>query len=146
MPSAPLSRSPSPNPTAPAPHPPKVSHPPPLYYLPAVLTPSQSSFLERRKKQIASRIDEERSEWEEQRKKGLDGVREMKQRAAEAALELKAQKEREKEAMIPEDGATTPQRPPTNGDGDPKDIVPEEKEAEEPPAAPMDTDDDALEY
>lgn len=58
---------------------PKSSHPPALYYLPKVLTPSQEAFLGKRRKLAERRIAEEKAEWDSERRKGLEEVRNLKE-------------------------------------------------------------------
>lgn len=58
---------------------PKSSHPPALYYLPKILTPSQEAFIAKRRKVAEQRVAEEKAEWDSERRKGLDEVRALKE-------------------------------------------------------------------
>jgi hypothetical protein len=75
---------------------PKPSHPPPLYYLPKILTPSQEEFIARRRKRAEQRVAEEKEEWEAERHKGLGEVRALKE-ASEAARAQAGEAQREVE-------------------------------------------------
>jgi hypothetical protein len=137
IPSPPPSRSPSPTPSKLPSLQPPTGRPPPIYYLPTILTKSQSVFLERRKKQLAVQVDEERSEWETKRKQGLDEVRTMRTKAEEAAATLerrgdKGPGENENETMA--DGDVKTPSGTHNGDA-----ISEDREDRS--AVPMETDD-----
>ncbi|KAI0800452.1 hypothetical protein C8Q74DRAFT_1236652 [Fomes fomentarius] len=70
---------PSANPLAPPPR----SRPPPLYYLPAKLLPSQEAFLQRRKAEVKEAADREWEEFREERSAGLEEITQLRQRVAE---------------------------------------------------------------
>ncbi|KAF9513102.1 hypothetical protein BS47DRAFT_1276727, partial [Hydnum rufescens UP504] len=75
-------RSPSPPLSSTLPHPPATSHPPALYYLPKTLTPSQELFIAQRRKQAGTRVREEKEEWDGERQKGIEAVRELREKSA----------------------------------------------------------------
>lgn len=67
------------NPLAPPPR----THPPPLYYLPAVLLPNQVAFLERRKQEVKEAAETEWQDWLTQRKEGYAEVDQLRARIEE---------------------------------------------------------------
>jgi len=73
------STPPSANPLAPPPR----SHPPPLFFLPAVLTPAQEAFLSRRKAEVAEAAEREWNFFVEEKKTGIDDVHQLRQRVAD---------------------------------------------------------------
>jgi len=70
---------PSTNPLAPIPR----SHPPPLCYLPAVLTPAQEAFILRRKAEVIEAAEQEWNLFHEERTAGIDEISRTRQRVAE---------------------------------------------------------------
>ncbi|KIJ51372.1 hypothetical protein M422DRAFT_203525 [Sphaerobolus stellatus SS14] len=73
------SSTPSVNPLAPPPR----THPPPLYYLPAALLPSQAAFLQKRKAEVKEASEKEWQDWLNQRKEGYDEVDKLRARVEE---------------------------------------------------------------
>jgi len=69
--------------------PPSRSHPPPLYYLPAVLTPAQEAFLNKRKAVVKEATEKEWSSFVEERKQGIEEIETLRKRVAEAEAEKK---------------------------------------------------------
>ncbi|KAK7691520.1 hypothetical protein QCA50_004919 [Cerrena zonata] len=59
------------------------SHPPPLYYLPAILTPAQEAFLKRRKAQVEEAAEKEWTDFKQERQTGVDELTTLRQRVAE---------------------------------------------------------------
>ncbi|KDQ20114.1 hypothetical protein BOTBODRAFT_41346 [Botryobasidium botryosum FD-172 SS1] len=62
---------------------PSSANVPPLYYLPAILTPSQKSFLERKRTEAEDRVQKEKDEWEGEKTKGLEEVKELRKKVAQ---------------------------------------------------------------
>ncbi|KAI0827581.1 hypothetical protein BC628DRAFT_1317919 [Trametes gibbosa] len=71
--------SPSKNPLAPAPR----MRPPPLYYLPAKLLPSQEGFLRRRKAEVTEAAEKEWEAFRIERSTGVESILKLRQRVAE---------------------------------------------------------------
>ncbi|TFK50780.1 hypothetical protein OE88DRAFT_1659846 [Heliocybe sulcata] len=83
---------------------PARSHPPPIYYLPTILTPAQEAFLDRRKTQVKEAAEQEWAAYKEERQKGVDEIAELRRRVAEQEARQRAQKEVEKDVeMEPSD-------------------------------------------
>ncbi|KAI0250042.1 hypothetical protein BJV78DRAFT_1128668 [Lactifluus subvellereus] len=59
------------------------SHPPPLYYLPAVLTPSQEAFIAKRKAEAAETAEKEWSAFLGERDTTINEIRELRQRVVD---------------------------------------------------------------
>lgn len=71
------------------------SHPPPLYYLPAILTPSQNAFLDKRKTEVSKAADQEWEAFAAERAAGIVEIERLRQKVAQEAEELrKAQAEK----------------------------------------------------
>jgi len=136
---------------------PARTHPPPLYYLPAILTPVQESFLERRKAEVADAAEKEWHAFKEDRERGVAEIEQFRQRVAEAEVRRKAEKSQEEEQM--ETDAAAPLSP--SKDDVPNDASkkgpemdvdepggPEQKESAEAenPASMQADGDDAVEY
>lgn len=97
---------------------PARAHPPPLYYLPAILTPAQESFIDRRKAE-ASRFspflnllllnsdpiqvhEAAEKEWQlfrEERETGIGEINQLRQRVAEEEARRKTEKISDKDEM-----------------------------------------------
>ncbi|KAJ7043507.1 hypothetical protein C8F04DRAFT_1175317 [Mycena alexandri] len=94
-------------------------HPPPLYYLPAVLTPAQESYIRRRKaqvcpvhlgnldsmltgEQVLEAVDKEYTSFLEERTTGITDILDLRKVVAEE--EARKKSEREKDAPMEEDG------------------------------------------
>ncbi|KAF8500150.1 hypothetical protein F5888DRAFT_1801716 [Russula emetica] len=78
---------------------PSRSHPPPLYYLPAVLTPSQEAFIAKRKAEVAETAEKEWSAFLDERDTSINEVQELRRRVSEE----EARKQVEREAAKAED-------------------------------------------
>jgi hypothetical protein len=83
---------------------PSRSHPPPLYYLPAVLTPSQEAFIAKRKAEAAETAEKEWSAFLGERDTAINEVRELRRRV----VEEEARKQTEREAAKAEDDDNGP--------------------------------------
>ncbi|KAF9496323.1 hypothetical protein BDN71DRAFT_1482217 [Pleurotus eryngii] len=84
------------NPLAPPPR----THPPPLYYLPAIMTPEQEAFLARRKSEVSAAVEEEWQEWKTQRDEGVEELRQLRQRVA---TEIDRTKDKDAEMAVVDD-------------------------------------------
>jgi len=80
------------------------SHPPPLYYLPAILTPSQEAFIAKKKAEAAEIVEKEWSSFLGERDATINEVRELRRRV----VEEEARKQAEREAAETEVNATDP--------------------------------------
>ncbi|KAF9222308.1 hypothetical protein BS17DRAFT_767938 [Gyrodon lividus] len=72
---------------------PPRSHPPPLYYLPAILTPAQEAFLARRKVEVIEAADKEWLAFHEERTAGIEEIKQLRQRVAEEDVRRKKERE-----------------------------------------------------
>ncbi|KAJ6621363.1 hypothetical protein B0H10DRAFT_2163171 [Mycena sp. CBHHK59/15] len=80
-------------------------HPPPLYYLPAVLTPAQASYIKRRKAQVLEAVEQEYTTFHEERSTGIAEILELRKAVAEEEARKKAERaELEQEKEAEEDG------------------------------------------
>ncbi|KAF9558119.1 hypothetical protein CPC08DRAFT_764143 [Agrocybe pediades] len=146
------SDDPSTNPLAPVPR----SHPPPLYYLPAILTPEQEAFISKRKAEVAEAAEREWQLFKEERAAGLEEINQLRQKVADE--DARQKNEKAKDDM---DTDAPPQSADDkNGNKDAAmevdDSSPAKKEESEAPASvtvkkeePVSTpadDDDAVEY
>lgn len=139
---------------------PKTSHPPPLYYLPKVLTSSQEAYLTKRRELAERRIAEEKAEWDSERRKGLEEVRNLKEASdtarAQATEALKTDGDEQSardtssaSAVPKEDASIVPPSADTPQD---QEMTVEEKvpvaapTAESEPVAMEGVDEDAVEY
>ncbi|KAJ6518667.1 hypothetical protein C8R45DRAFT_851077 [Mycena sanguinolenta] len=148
-------------------------HPPPLYYLPAVLTPAQESYIKRRKAQVLEAVDKEYTTFLEERAVGITEILELRKAVAEEEARKKSERDAEMEVDGGDDGdkgkpdaEAEAEAPKSAGDVDMdmddgdrdsatlgttasnKELAEEEemkKEKEEPPVVPADGD-DAVEY
>ncbi|KJA28722.1 hypothetical protein HYPSUDRAFT_50917 [Hypholoma sublateritium FD-334 SS-4] len=153
---------PADNPLAPVPR----SHPPPLYYLPAILTPAQEAFLARRKAEVSEAAEKEWELFSEERSTGIEEVNQLRQRVAEEEARRKNDKapqqvevEMAHDDDAPASAVTDAAGPQTKGvemdvDDAPaapsskeqsKSAPPEGEKKDESAAMPAD-DDDAVEY
>jgi len=87
-----LPPSTSTDPLAPIPR----SHPPPLCYLPVILTPAQEAFISRRKTEINEAAEQEWNLFREERLAGIEEISRTRQRVAE---EVAARKDLNKDEM-----------------------------------------------
>ncbi|EIW53898.1 uncharacterized protein TRAVEDRAFT_131947 [Trametes versicolor FP-101664 SS1] len=111
------------NPLAPPPR----TRPPPLYYLPAKLLPSQDAFLQRRKAEVKEAAEAEWEAFKTERAAGVEEINQLRQRVAE--------EESRKKTERPE-GDDKPSEPAAP---DAPMAVEEEKPAAPPASAPEET-------
>jgi len=83
------------NPLAPVPR----SHPPPLYYLPAILTPDQEAFLTKRKVEVTEAVEKEWQSFVEERSAVIDELSQLRHRVAEEEARRKTDKAVDKDEM-----------------------------------------------
>ncbi|KAK7030711.1 Pinin-SDK-memA domain-containing protein [Favolaschia claudopus] len=150
-------------------------HPPPLYYLPAVLTPAQESYIKRRKEQVLEAVDKEYTSFLEERGRGITEILDLRKAVAEEEDRKKGEREaadgdvkmtdetedaekgkQDGAAELPKSAGGDAEMDVDDGDRDSatlgtaasnKELAEEEekKEKEEPPIVPADGD-DAVEY
>ncbi|KAF7370702.1 Pinin-SDK-memA domain-containing protein [Mycena sanguinolenta] len=133
-------------------------HPPPLYYLPAVLTPAQESYIKRRKAQVLEAVDKEYTAFLEERAAGITEILELRKAVAEEEARKKSERDAEMETQTrAPKSAGDVEMDIDDGDRDSatlgtaasnKELAEEEemkKEKEEPLVVPADGD-DAVEY
>ncbi|RDX43247.1 hypothetical protein OH76DRAFT_1410345 [Lentinus brumalis] len=72
--------------------PPPKTRPPPLYYLPAKLLPSQEAFLQRRKAEVAEAAEKEWEEFKEERAAGIEEITQLRQRVAQEEARKKVER------------------------------------------------------
>lgn len=127
---------------------PKVSHPPALYYLPKILTPSQEEFIARRRKRAEQRVAEEKEEWEAERRKGLEEVRALKEASEAARTQVgEAQRAVEDDRFAREtETLDTDPRKPSEAPRDREMSADRPTANDAEPAAMEGVDDDAVEY
>jgi len=75
------------------------SHPPPLYYLPAILTATQESFITRRKAEVSDAAEKEWELFREERSNGIAEIDQLRQRVAEEEARKKAERALDKDEM-----------------------------------------------
>jgi len=75
------------------------SHPPPLYYLPAILTPAQENFMAKRKAEVTEAAEKEWSLFVEERTAGIEEIKQLRQKVAEEEARKKSDKAPEKDEM-----------------------------------------------
>ncbi|KAJ7733257.1 hypothetical protein DFH07DRAFT_894352 [Mycena maculata] len=137
-------------------------HPPPLYYLPAILTPAQESYIKRRKAQVLEAVDKEYTAFLEERATGITEILELRKVVAEE----EARKKSERMALEEKDGEEMPEKskdeetePPKSADvemevddhdsatlGTAESKEAEEMEKKEEPTITPADGDDAVEY
>ncbi|KAI0302305.1 hypothetical protein B0F90DRAFT_1627344 [Multifurca ochricompacta] len=146
------------------------SHPPPLYYLPAVLMPTQEVFISKRKAEAAETAEKEWSLFLGERDATINEIRELRRRVVEEEARKQAEREAAKadENIKPdlvhnsEDGGSSKPEPslsearmdvdetlPEEGHGsNPKQDSsrPDESERKDDSATMQADDDDAVEY
>jgi len=96
---------------------PPRSHPPPLYYLPAILTREQEAFITRRKAELQEAAEKEWHQFREERTVGIAEINDLRQRVADDEARRKTEKETEKDDME----ADRPPAPAETGDEENKD-------------------------
>ncbi|TDL22971.1 hypothetical protein BD410DRAFT_787780 [Rickenella mellea] len=113
---------------------PTRSHPPPLYYLPAHLTPAQEAFLNKRKAQFKEGADKEWEAFKVERQAGIEDISSLRQKVADE--EERKRQEREAVQAAKDAEPTTISSVPEKPEGDHGDHT-EARQAE------MEIDDDA---
>jgi hypothetical protein len=107
------------------------SAPPPLFYLPAKLLPSQEAFLNRRKREVEDALNREYEAWTDEKRVGLEEVHKLRESAEELSKPVKDDEMEEEQAMV------------TEKDTAPKEESnPGEPEAKDPPKEDEDMNDD----
>ncbi|KAH9833439.1 uncharacterized protein C8Q71DRAFT_712788 [Rhodofomes roseus] len=74
---------------------PPRSHPPPLYYLPVILTPAQEAFLKQRKEEVKAAAEAEWSAFAAERSAGITEIARLRERVVEEASRSKGSKPQE---------------------------------------------------
>jgi hypothetical protein len=151
---------PSKNPLSSAPR----THPPPLYYLPVILTPTQEAFLTQRKAEVKEAAEKEWDAFKNERTTGVEEISQLRQRVAEEQERKKAERQSQAELdadkeMVPESDQPAPVKPKEEVQMDVDDTAetrakedtvakeaPAEPEVKEEPTAMQADDDDAVEY
>ncbi|KAI6029083.1 hypothetical protein BKA83DRAFT_676816 [Pisolithus microcarpus] len=80
------------------------SHPPPLYYRPAILTPSQEAFLAKRLVEVAEAAEKEWLAFREERTTGIEEIKRLRQRVAEEEARQRKEREANKQETLKEEG------------------------------------------
>ncbi|KAI1784408.1 hypothetical protein LXA43DRAFT_224415 [Ganoderma leucocontextum] len=141
---------------------PPKTRPPPLYYLPAKLLPSQEAFLQRRKEEVQEAVEKEWDAFKTERTAGIEEISSLRERVAEESRRKTERREHADEnddakmAIEGDDGHKPPSREPHNGDVKmdvddaaekerKESAVKDEKKANVTPPGPG-YDDDAVEY
>ncbi|KAF8525995.1 hypothetical protein BU17DRAFT_41530 [Hysterangium stoloniferum] len=81
-------------------------HPPPLYYLPAVLLPNQAAFLQRRKAEVKEATEKEWQDWLSQKKEGYDDLDRLRAQVEEE--EKRRDEKKYKDTLTGQDGGDHP--------------------------------------
>jgi hypothetical protein len=136
----------------------RPAYPPPLYYLPKILTPAQDAFLARRRIRVAERVQAESNEWESERKNILKEIALLKESSEAARIEATevAKKIEEADEVMEgkeSDPPISSQKPLSSVSNDPEAeetgvVSALEGNADTAPLAAdvMDQDEDAVEY
>ncbi|CAK5267565.1 unnamed protein product [Mycena citricolor] len=122
-------------------------HPPPLYYLPAILTPAQESYIRRRKAQVLEAVDAEYAAFLQERSAGIEEISELRKAVASEEARKKSETE-ENEEPPSKEGAKDVEMEVDDRDSatmTSKDAEEELEKKEEPTPVPADGD-DAVEY
>ncbi|KAI0060564.1 hypothetical protein BV25DRAFT_1839604 [Artomyces pyxidatus] len=134
---------------------PARAHPPPLYYLPALLLPSQEAFIARRKTEVKEAVEKEWALFREERAAGIEEITVLRQRVAEEEERKRAEraaaaaKDAPPAGDAPERESEPPPPPPPAAEMEvdaPPAPVQEEVRAKDEPAPMQADDDDAVEY
>ncbi|KAJ3565744.1 hypothetical protein NP233_g7441 [Leucocoprinus birnbaumii] len=141
---------------------PPRSHPPPLYYLPAKLTPAQEAFLTRRKQEVKDAVDKEWETFKQERTTGIEEINRLRQQAVDEETKAKSERtamETEVDAQPPsavDEKASSPSPPEAKDASMDVDETPAKKEeelnsnnsaAKKEESVPIQADDDeAVEY
>ncbi|KAI6043521.1 hypothetical protein EDC04DRAFT_2652084 [Pisolithus marmoratus] len=80
------------------------SHPPPLYYRPAILTPSQEAFLTKRQAEVAEAAEKEWLSFREERTAGIEEIMRLRHNVAEEEARQKKERDANKEETLKEEG------------------------------------------
>lgn len=72
--------------------PPPRGHPPPLYYLPAIFTPAQEAFIQRRTAEVKEAAEKEWEAFKEERTAGVEEITRLRQRVAEEEARKKSER------------------------------------------------------
>ncbi|EIW80136.1 hypothetical protein CONPUDRAFT_36976, partial [Coniophora puteana RWD-64-598 SS2] len=113
---------------------PSRSHPPPLYYLPAVLLPSQEAFLTRRKAEVSKAAEAEWTAFREERSAGIEEIHTLRERVAEE--DARRRKEQEEKKLAAGEGLDKELDEAKAKDEDMKDDSPKAETAEKAAEAP----------
>ncbi|KAJ3852433.1 hypothetical protein EV368DRAFT_74046 [Lentinula lateritia] len=120
---------------------PPRSHPPPLYYLPNKLLPSQEAFLKRRKEEIAVASAAEWSAFAAERDASVQEIRQLREKVSNAqAIEREEKKARSGNAEGDAGDATSMDVDGSNKDGD-KDAKQSTESASAPTTADVTSED-----
>jgi len=76
------------------------SAPPPLFYLPAKLLPSQEAFLSRRKREVEDALKREYETWTEEKRLGLEEVRKLRESADDLSKPAKDDEMEEEQTTV----------------------------------------------
>jgi len=83
---------------------PPRTHPPPLIFLPAILTPAQSTFIEKRKAEVKEAVEKEWQDWLTQRKEGYEELDKLRARVEEEEKRRDDDQSRENGKQPEDDG------------------------------------------
>ncbi|KAG1767464.1 hypothetical protein EV702DRAFT_980088 [Suillus placidus] len=125
---------------------PTRSHPPPLFYLPAILTASQETFLEKRTIKVKEAAESEWSTFRGERTAGIDEIKELRLRVADEDARRKKEKKDETEAdekihVNKDEQMTSDESKPSESKAEERDSKTEEKtEERESKAEEMEVD------
>jgi hypothetical protein len=134
------------------------THPPPLYYMPAILTPAQEAFLAQRKAEVNEAAVKEWETFKDERAAGVEEIKDLRQRVAEEQERRKAERESRGEIDADKEMATVNDSPTaekskdgmdvddTPGEVSTKDESKDEPDVKDESAAMQADDDDAVEY
>ncbi|KAF8622935.1 hypothetical protein AX15_006612 [Amanita polypyramis BW_CC] len=78
---------------------PPRTHPPPLCYLPAILTREQEAFITRRKAEVQEAAEKEWHQFREERTAGIAEINDLRQKVADDEVRRKAEREAETNEM-----------------------------------------------
>ncbi|KIP08707.1 hypothetical protein PHLGIDRAFT_29476 [Phlebiopsis gigantea 11061_1 CR5-6] len=129
-----------PSPSDPLALPPR-SHPPPLYYLPAILLPRQEDFLKRRKAEVTEAAEKEWESFKVERAADVEEISKLRQRVAEE--EERKRGERKESASAATDGQDVKMEEAKTPDHPAAESEPKKEEPAAQPAGHMDVDDES---
>ncbi|KZT03998.1 uncharacterized protein LAESUDRAFT_744447 [Laetiporus sulphureus 93-53] len=108
---------------------PPRTHPPPLYYLPAVLLPSQEAFLKKRKEEANIATEAEWASFASERTAGIAEITRLRQRVAEEeARSRAAAKPQDEDIEVTDATASAPEQNSEKVKEDKEVAIPEEKQ------------------